>query len=306
MKNALFTVVLMLGLALSAAQAEAAAKVFLLGGQSNMAGVGGYPGGMINGETIPPEPAMPAPYNVAQPDVQFWYNNAWTDLRPGFGYQSTEFGPEVTFGYRLNELFPDDDIYLVKYAVSGANLAVDWNPGGGTCYNTFKSTVNAALQNLSNNGRDPVVAGMIWMQGESDAHNSTYAPLYGTNLASLINTVRSDFSAPEMQFVVGRITNVYAWGTEADMALVRTAQEAVPGIVGDASWINTDDLQVVYTGHYGTEGQVNLGIRFANEFIVPEPSSLTLLAVLFLSMAFMGSLIRILHKRKRQGPIGCI
>jgi len=211
---------------LAVAPTEAATKVFLLGGQSNMAGVGQYPGGVINGQTIPPEPAIVHPYDDPQPDVKFWYNNAWTDLRPGFGYQPSEIGPEVTFGYRLNQLFPDDDIYLVKYAESGSNLAVQWKPDGtGAVYNAFKSMVNAALQNLNNAHLNPEVVGMIWMQGESDANKHEYAVNYAANLKALINKVRLDFGA-DMRFVIGRIDD-WPWGAAADCELVRAAQQTV-------------------------------------------------------------------------------
>ena len=196
MKYIFITSVVVLSLALSSISAEAATKVFLLGGQSNMAGAGAYPGGIINGAYVPPEPAIPAPYNVLQTEVKFWYNGSWINLQSGYGYQPGEFGPEVTFGYTLNNLFPNDDIYLVKYAESGSNLAVNWNPNGtGTQYNNFKSTVNSAINNLNTNHLDPVVTGMIWMQGESDTTVHAYAAAYATNLKNLITTVRSDFSA---------------------------------------------------------------------------------------------------------------
>jgi hypothetical protein len=261
---------------LAVAPTEAATKVFLLGGQSNMAGVGQYPGGVINGQTIPPEPAIVHPYDDPQPDVKFWYNNAWTDLRPGFGYQPSEIGPEVTFGYRLNQLFPDDDIYLVKYAESGSNLAVQWKPDGtGAVYNAFKSMVNAALQNLNNAHLNPEVVGMIWMQGESDANKHEYAVNYAANLKALINKVRLDFGA-DMRFVIGRIDD-WPWGAAADCELVRAAQQTVAEADSNAAWFDTDNLQRVYTGHYGTQGQTDLGILFANQFAVPEPSTLFIL-----------------------------
>jgi hypothetical protein len=49
--------------------------------------------------------------------------------------------------------------------------------------------------------------------------------------------------------------------------------------VSNASCINTDDLP---WGHYGTQGQIDLGIRFANESPgppAPEPSTLATLAM---------------------------
>ena len=111
------------------------------------------------------------------------------------------------------------------------------------------------------------------MQGESDAYNATYGAAYEANLTNLINTVRSDFATPSMPFVVGRITDLSVYGFPA-VPEVRTAQETVPGVVGNASWIDTDDIEQVPTapGHYNAAGQIVLGTRFANELnTIPKP-----------------------------------
>jgi hypothetical protein len=266
MKNAIGTVLFLAAFVLATAQASAATKVFLLAGQSNMAGVGGY------------DSPIPSPYNVSQPAVRFWNdsNDGWVDLQSGFGFAPTYFGPEVSFGYRLHStIFPNDDIYLVKYALTSTSLAVDWKPdGSGPCYNMFKSRVNTALARLRKDGLSPTIAGMIWMQGEGDA-TEAFAPAYAANLTNLIGKVRSDFASPDMPFVLGRILPTA--GLPTNNAIVRIAQEAVPGQVGNASWINTDDLPLAYPVHYGTQGQIELGIRFADQFVqTPEPSSLVL------------------------------
>ena len=118
---------------------------------------------------------------------------------------------------------------------------------------------------------------MIWMQGESDAKNDSYAAAYGANLTNFIAHVRSDFKTPDMPFVLARINT--HWGTTANNDLVRTAEQTVPGQVGRALWFDTDDLGIWATYppdvyHYNTQGQIDLGIRFANGIgaIVPEPS----------------------------------
>lgn len=261
-----FTIVI--GVVLMSVPAVAATKVFLLGGQSNMAGVGGH-------TTDKP---IPSPYDQPQTEVKFW-NNGWVNLQSGFGFQPGEFGPEVTFGYTLhNTVFPNDDVYLVKYGVSGTNLAVDWNPNGtGPCYNTFKANVNAALENLRSQNLSPIVAGMIWMQGESDTVKATDANAYAGNLTTLIGKVRSDFATPNMPFVIGRILADDDLLYTENAEIVRAAQQSVPAVVGHSSWIPTDDLELAYHGHYGTQGQIDLGIRFANEFIrTPEPSAYAL------------------------------
>jgi hypothetical protein len=294
MRNAIFVIAVLASIVLTPMPASAKVLMFLLGGQSNMAGVGAWPG-------TPAQPGYsadapcPAPYNAAQTSVKFWNygtpqpvgginqpwtGDGWVDLRPGFGHTPDEFGPEVSFGYRLHELYPHDEIYLVKEGLTSQPLATTWNSNGGAIYNVFKSRVNAAIGNLTSAGKAPSISGMIWMQGESDAMNHAYAAAYATNLTNLIGQVRSDFHTPDMPFVVGRITDYYEWGTTADNTLVRNAQMTVPGQVGHASWINTDSLEWAYGGHYGTRGQIDLGLLFANQFTpvpTPEPSTLVLL-----------------------------
>lgn len=279
---------------IATASASAATKVFLLAGQSNMAGVGGYSGYNKNSPpwSDPPydhaDKPCPAPYNAPQPAVKFWnfgydikkkptdfgndpeVGDGWVDLQPGFGNRVDQFGPELSFGHRLHELYPNDEIYLIKYAIGGTNLAANWNPSAdamGPRYKRFQERVNAALENLKKAGKKPTIVGMIWMQGEDDSTHPDYAPAYEKNLKNLIAKVRSDFHAPEMKFVAGRITTMgKLWSTPERMELVRKAQENIAKHSANASWIDTDDLKWGYYGHYGTQGQIDLGNRFANEF----------------------------------------
>ena len=281
-------------LVLASTPSGAATKVFLMGGQSNMAGLGGFPNDTPQPGYSADKP-LPAPYNVVQTGVKFWnYSGAvltnpwnsnginnpdvgtqWVSLQNGFGWEPVEFGPEVTFGYRLHQLLPNDEIYLVKLGVNGSDLANSWNPNGtGGNYNLFKSRVNAAIQDLVGSGKSPIIAGMVWMQGEGDAQYPAMASAYETNLANLVGHVRSDFNAPDMRFVAGRITTYYdSKPTAGGNATVRTAQMNIGNRVSNAKWIDTDDLKWAYDGHYGTQGQIDLGIRFAEAVVTPEPSS---------------------------------
>jgi hypothetical protein len=258
------------------AQAAAATKVFLLAGQSNMAGYGVVAD-------------LSLPYREPHSTVKIWDcgSSQWVALRGGFGATAAYFGPELSFGHRIQSTFPTDNIYLVKVAADSTSLAVNWRPDGtGVAYNAFKSTVNAALANLRDGGAAPVVSGMLWMQGERDAQTPGYAAAYAANLSSFIDEVRHDFSALEMSFVAGRIRT--DWGAAADNDLVRTAQMIVPHAVGHGSWADTDNLvfnpQVGL--HYGTQGQIDLGILYADKFVqTPEPSTWGLTGTALLAMA---------------------
>ncbi len=168
MKAVICIVVISINFALSTLHALAATKVFLLAGQSNM---GGAAGPAYN------DAPLPSPYNATQTavkilgrsDNQVW--NTWQDLKIGFGQVPNSFGPEVTFGYKMdNTIFPNDDIYLVKYGVGGTKLSGaynEWNTtinggAGGALYQGFKSTVDAAMANLTAAGKSPTIAGLVW------------------------------------------------------------------------------------------------------------------------------------------------
>lgn len=287
MNKMIYTITIAMCFALIALPAAAATKVFLLAGQSNMAGLGGYEGDDPYIPSVPADKPCPAPYDKPQTAVHLWSDQTggqWVNVQPGYGFHWTPggktFGPEVGFGYALHQAFPNDNIYLIKLGASSTNLAVDWNPNGAPSnyYHAFKNLVTNAMQSIS--GLSPQYAGMVWMQGESDCDknnpNATaHSAAYAANLTNLINEARNDFGGLTMPFVLGRITTY--WGSAANNALVRTAQETVPGVVGNAAWIDTDDLPWAYVGHYGTDGQITLGTRFASKFVqTPEPSSLLL------------------------------
>jgi hypothetical protein len=268
MNRIIGVVALVMSFAVAAVPARAEIKVFLMAGQSNMVGAG-------------TSSQLTSPYNTTQADVKIWkYTGSWTSLTPSFGntddpVNSGQFGPEVTFGYTINNLLPDDEIYLVKYAVSGTNLYWGWDPNRtGSYYNTFKTRAKAALKNLTDNGKSYTIGGMLWMQGESDGEYKGMADVYKTNLTNFINKVRTDFSTPDMEFVIGRITT--EWYDYCPT--VRTAQEAVAAEMAHVALVNTDDLKTVSSTnyHYNTVGQRELGIRFANA-VVPEPSTFVLI-----------------------------
>jgi hypothetical protein len=160
----------------------------------------------------------------------------------------------------------------------------------------LKNRVNTALNSLS--GQNPTVAGMIWMQGENDSTLPAYAAAYADNLTSLVNAARSDFNAPDMRFVTARISKMTqnaGWATPDNCKLVRDAQQNISTRVSNSASFNTDDLQWAFYGHYGTAGQIELGLRFANFMYVPVPEPSTFVLG---GMGFLGLIAYAWRKRK--------
>jgi hypothetical protein len=109
------------------------------------------------------------------------------------------------------------------------------------------------------------IAGVFWMQGESDTNDSAMASNYQSNLIQLIERFRRDFAAPELPFVLGQINNAGPF-----QSVVRAAQAAIPSVVANTAFEPTDDLQrSSYPGdsnHFTTRGTIDLGIRFAGAY----------------------------------------
>ncbi|MEL6471334.1 MAG: sialate O-acetylesterase [Cyanobacteria bacterium J06623_4] len=236
--------------------------VYLMAGQSNMVGV--------------PQVADLSDASYVQPfsAAQIWNRSQdeFVDLAPGFDGRPTRMGPELSFGRQI-AAHRDEDVYLVKYGFGNTSLAQDWNPDGtGSQYNSFTQTVDEALGELTAQGIDYEVEGLVWMQGESDSYNSSYAAAYEDNLLGFVDSVRDLYGA-DLDVAIGLIRNDLPTSA-TNRELVRDAQQAVSAGDGDMFLVNTDALggsDVMIPGdltHYSADGQVLLGNAFANAFIL--------------------------------------
>jgi iduronate 2-sulfatase len=278
--------------------------LYFLGGQSNG-------NGRANAGDIPDGSPLASP----QTDVSLWYRNTQTapkplglpqsqiiDLVPGSGFGTSgtvydiEFGPEVAFGRTLADALPDQNVMIVKHTFGGSNLNSDWSSTGSK-YAGFLTTANAAIAAVEGNGDNPILMGMIWVQGEADTGGSS-ATNYATNLTDLISRVRTDlFDGGDAPFVLSRLSDNQYGSLSSGVQSVRAAQDFVGANVANTAVVNTDDDLLFTTRvgdiiHYDANGQISLGNALGAEMIalVPEPSSMMMLG--------MGGLC-LLHRRRR-------
>ncbi len=271
--------------------AQSTYHVYFLAGQSNMDGLGA-----IN--ELPPE------LNRQFPDVPIFHGSTaadgdssggqgiWAPLRPGHGWgfwsdggtnhYSPLFGVELSFARRLQELHPERKIALVKYSRAGTSIdpaAADvfgcWHPEfeGINQFTHWQTTVKNALAagDIDGNGQPDrlVPAGIVWMQGESDAiYSAAIAERYFDNLNAVMAAMRREMGAPELPVVIGRISDS---GQDADgkywdyAAEVRRGQQRFVESDPAAALITaTDNYTYVDDGaHYDTPSLIDLGQRFA-------------------------------------------
>ena len=256
--------------------------VFLIGGQSNATGQGYVRN-------------IPATFKV-DTTVRFYYSRflnqgegggQWTALCQA-SETKDKFGVELSLGTKLQFLYPERRIALIKHALSGSNLYKQWNPGNrsgdirGEEYVKFVETVKNALVDLKKQGYRPIIRAMVWQQGEADARDIAgmdQSRRYGPNLKNFIEQVRKEFGCEEMLFVYGTVMPLAAprfTGRE----LVKEAQAAIDEGSGselsvkNALLIPADDLQMRCNDyktpmpkddvHLGTYGILTLGERFAD------------------------------------------
>ncbi len=253
------------------------ALVYLLGGQSNMVGIG-----QVN--------ALPPSQRVEQDDVWIYWSGwpAWRGLQPSSDYSDgygSYMGPEVAFGRAIADALPDRDVFLIKHGVGGTDLAEFWYPGVddadpsmGEGYEVWLQTVRDGLAALNDEGVEYEIAGMIWMQGESDATYEPWADAYADNLAGFIQRVREDVEVEGLRFSLGLIDGR---DLAAYRETVRAAQQAVAAADERVFAFETEDLGTYPTDgwHYQGTGLRVMGQRFAATLLGEDPPAFPAAAV---------------------------
>jgi hypothetical protein len=233
--------------------------VFIFAGQSNMIV------SKTDAAELTPEQRLP------QSQVLFYgpdeHGSTWAPLQPPTTSDGG-FGPEVSAGAYLTQFEEYPMVAEVKLAISGSNLANEWNPDApGSYYHQLLTRVQTATVSLQAQypADDIVIAGFFWMQGEADADNGSFAAAYETNLNHFIDRVRADYGDPNLPFIIGRI-RVPSYPFSAQ---VRAAQKNVADTKPWVALVNTDYLtrNPDYV-HFDSPSTYQLGRLFANAFIL--------------------------------------
>jgi len=189
--------------------------IFLLWGQSNMAGRGKV------------EPADKTPHpRVKMLDQAGEWQPASDPLhfdKP----RAVGVGPGKTFAIEYAQTHPEVTVGLVPCAAGGSSID-SWTPGGyhsQTQSHPYDDAISRARIALAAG----TLKGILWHQGESDC-NARNAPLYADKLKGLIERSRRELSAPDVPFFIGQLGNFpqRPWSTyriEVDAAQQRIARE---------------------------------------------------------------------------------
>jgi hypothetical protein len=269
-------------------------RLFYLGGQSNMDGYG-YNSDLPKSLDQQFDNVWIFRGNPVGDDKQNGGLGKWELLKPGYGvgftsdgkmnYLSDRFGVELSFAKRMQELYPDEKIAIIKYSKGGTSIdslaAANfgcWEPdfkgkNGINQYDHYLSTIRNAMsvKDIDGDGKEDhlIPNGIIWMQGESDAsHGEEVANLYYSNLKRLMDLIRASLHSDDLPVVIGKISDSWddADGKIWDFGeLVQYAQEKYARTDGNAAIIRTTRYyQYSDPSHYDSAGYIDLGKKFAD------------------------------------------
>jgi hypothetical protein len=213
-------------------------KVFIMSGQSGMAGFGR-------------SHELPDALRTGNDRVLMFEDGKWEPLRPfnlypdslrkKFGLTEFSFGPEIAFAHAIAKAWPDETIGIVKQAAGGTGVLA-WHPNWtkeqadrtknaprGNLFKALTNKVNAACAS-----RDCELVGFVWHQGARDMSFVDVAKEYLPNLQAMVDGVRKEVGAEDMPFVYS------SWRTsEANLPddLSDVVPTEIPGNRPGAMWV---------------------------------------------------------------------
>ncbi len=218
-----------------------------------------------------PQPAVQFSYSIGRENK--FNSDGWVPLQP----VNNVVGPELSFARRVANK-TNAPIAIIKCAAGGTHLGGDWNPDepqGFKMYPATLSLIQASLQQLKDAGLNYRIEGFMWHQGENDMFNEEYMASYGKNLKNFISKWRRDLNTPDLKFYIGELCTKTIWGMDLRprMYAISLGQKSVTNVDPLAEYIPTSHVGVeIGSGvglhyHYGTLGQLEHGINYADAYL---------------------------------------
>jgi len=220
--------------------ADANFHLYLLIGQSNMAGRG----------------KIELQDKVAVPRVLMLNKaNEWVSAADPISFDKPIAGVSLgrTFGIEMAKADPKVKIGLIPCAVGGTPIR-RWQQKG--------DLYKAALKRAKIAQKDGVIKGILWHQGESDSGKEATAKIYAQQLQAMIAAWRKDLGNDNTPVVVGEMGRFF--NRAKFKPVVDAALKALPGNVKYAAWVSAKGLE--HKGdvvHFNAAGYREFGKRYA-------------------------------------------
>jgi len=223
--------------------------VFLLIGQSNMAG-SGY---MIAGDE-----------NVFDPNV-YLLNSAGVAVpatNPINQYSSIK---QETINYGIS---PGFSFSKKVSAETGRKILLVVNARGGTTVNQWQPSNTStgyyreAVRRTKQALRYGQLKGILWHQGEDDRNRTT---TYMSSLKTLVDALREDLEAPDVPFVAGEIAHWFEGTSEFNNVI-----SGIKDIIDNSDYVSSEGCTWRSSSsdpHFSRDGHIILGERYAEKIL---------------------------------------
>lgn len=226
--------------------------LFLLAGQSNMAGRG----------TVTDADRISHP-RILMLDAEMRWVPAVHPVH--FDKPVAGVGPGLSFARVLVERDPQIVVGLIPAAVGGSPI-LSWRPGA-----VHDQTGTPPYDDALARARAAAAAGelkaILWHQGESDA-NPRLSTEYEARLRDLIGRFRQDLARPELPFLIGQLGQWPERPWTDAWKRVDEAHRRIGGAVPGAAYVSSAGLpHRGDTLHFSSEAARELGRRYAEAYL---------------------------------------
>jgi len=221
--------------------------LYLLAGQSNMAGRGEITGRYKDEGNV----------NVYMLNK----NNEWVQAKHPLHFDKPQVagvGPGLAFAIKMAEQKPGIKVGVIPCAVGGSSIDV-WKPGA---YDSSTKThpYDDAMKRIAIAMQQGIIKGVLWHQGESNS-TSAGAADYMAKLKTLVEQLRDSIHNKNLPFVAGEL------GTYKDQYdIINKVLAGLPGEVPFTAVASSKGLK--HKGdltHFDSPSAEKLGLRYANE-----------------------------------------
>ncbi|KAK1558551.1 hypothetical protein Q3G72_003653 [Acer saccharum] len=229
-------------------------QIFILSGQSNMAGRGGVTKHHHWDNVVPPQ-CQPHP-SILRLTSKLHWETAREPLHADIDTKKTcGVGPGMSFANMVRSRAEEGDqrLGLVPCAVGGTAIK-EWARGE----KLYEDMVMRSKESVKSGGE---IKALLWYQGESDTNHEHDAETYQRKMETLIDNVREDLALPDLPIIQVAIAS-------GDKKYIEKVREAQVGMkVSNVVCVDAKGLQLKEDHlHLTTESQVQLGHMLAQAY----------------------------------------
>ncbi len=266
---------------------EKVLDLLIVAGQSNAVGYDAKPSEL--------------PASDVNKEIMFWWRTGdpppdehdsisgreWTHLQPqplgnpklpkagrqygNFAQPEGGFGPEIGLSRTLFQR-EQKPFAVLKVAFSGTNLQRDWShtdPGAmGSCYQALIEETHQAIAAAKESGIRLRPRAFAWVQGESDA-NAIDAPKYAQTLDEMIQSLRTEFKAPQLSALIA-VNTKFGNGTREFMPEIVAQQKRMAAADPRAVYVDTSSATIANGAHFDSKGTLEVGRLMAESLLALE------------------------------------